>query len=560
MFARIKYLIKRRPKTIAASLLVSLAIVVPVAVYAGFGPSRPTYDWNKYNASVSCTDPSNAYGRCGSMNGPVFDSFINTPSYGDEENFNRIAPVVAGQSPVDANFSETNTATPGQEYWVRTFVHNDANQNLNCLPAHDSQSLNDCTQIDPGSPSIATGTNVRVAIAPGTANGVDVMSYISAANSNPGTVYDSSTLTNPNQAFSVSYVNGSAVIYNSAHTSGLALPDAIASSTGTPIGYQNMDGVLPGCFNFSAYVYVKVQVQSPALKVVKQVRANSTAAWSSSINANKGDQVQWKITFQDTGNSVDNNLTIRDPLPKDLSMVPGSVKWYDNANNGTVQSDTALSAGGVNFGNYAPSPSGINGEVVFNTNISSNPSACTITNVGYGRATNVPETSSTATVNINNCNTPPPPPPPPTPTYSCDLLNVSKNGQTVTITDFNHTQTNGATFKDAVIDWGDNSQDLTTNNVIGQTHQYTGNGPFNISAVASFTVNGQTKTPDNNKCLATVSFTSTPTPPAPTPTPTTPTALVNTGPGSFVAIFAGTTIFGAIAHRLFSGRRANRNS
>jgi uncharacterized repeat protein (TIGR01451 family) len=564
MFKRIRNLIRRKPKTfIGLSLaVIAAAVIVPLAVSAGYGPNRPTYDWNKYDPSVSCTNSANDYGRCGSMTGPVFDSFINTPSYGDEENFNTIANVVPGQSPTDASYGETATAVPGQEYWVRTLVHNDANQNLNCLPIHDDKATDDCTQIDPGSPSIATGTKVRLAIADGVANGVDVETYISASNSTPAEVWDTSTLQNSNQAFDVSYVPGSAMIYNSAFPNGLALPDSIDSTSGTQIGYNAMNGILPGCFNYSAYVYVKVQVKAPALTVQKDVRpvgSTSDSSWVKTMPANAGDTVQWRIAYQDTGSADDDNLTIHDTLPAGLSIVPGSIKLYDEYNDGTVQSNTALSGGGVNLGNYAPSANDINGEIEFDTTIAKTPPTCTITNVGYGSAENVPPVSSSASVTINNCKTPP------TPSYACTALGVSVNGKTVTINKFDQTSSGGATFTDAVINWGDNSQSYTTNEVIGASHTYSGYGTFNITAVANFSVNGQNETPATNGCVAQVSF----TPPTPGTTTTTTTSsssaasaqLVNTGPDTaqMVGIFLVVTALGSgLYHRLLRRNLANK--
>ena len=555
MLSKFKRLISRKPKAlfIAASIISAAAVLIILLpsglAKAGYGPNRPTYDWNKYNPNLSCTNPANDYGRCGSMNGPVFDSFINTPSYGDEEHFNTIAPVVSGQSPTDASYSGSATAIPGKEYWVRTLVHNDANQNTNCLPIHDNPAINDCTQVDPGSIGIATNTDVRLAIASGTANGVDVMTYISASNANPSVIWDSSTLQNNNQAFNVSYVPGSAVLYNDYHLNGLALPDSIDSASGTLIGYQQMNGIIPGCFNFSAYVYVKVLVTAPALQVNKLVRPVSpaNAAWSKSMTANAGQEVQWKITYQDTGSTVDKNITIRDPLPKDLTLVPNSIKWYDAVNRGTVQPNNALSAGGVNLGNYAPSPNDINGELVFDTTISNNPSTCNIVNTGYGRATNIPELSSSATVDISNCNVP-------TISYACNALGITENGHTVTINKFDTTSTGGVSFNDAVISWGDNSQNLTTNEVVGSSHTYSGNGPYNITAVAYFNVNGQQVTPKVNNCVAEASFVTPPTPPI---TPTPPATLVNTGPSTsgIVAIFTAASVIGIGLYRWLLRRK-----
>lgn len=413
MLKRLKNIINNKPKTTILATIFALAAIISIPlVTSAYGPNRPTYDWNKYNSSASCTDPSNAYGRCGSMNGPVFDSFINTPSYGDEENFNTIAPVVAGQAPNNASYSETTTAISGNEYWVRTLVHNNANQNLNCLPEHRNPSTNNCNQIDPGSPSIATGAKIRMAIASGQANGVDIETYISADNSAPKLIWDTSTLVNKNQAFEVSYVPGSAVIYNGAHQQGLALSDNIASANGTALGYNQMDGVIPGCFDYSSYVYFKVHVKTPGLKITKQVRTlNPTSAWSSSVKANKGDVVEWRITYQNTSNAVDNQVTLRDVLPKDLSLVPNTIKWYDAFNKGTLQPDNALNSGGVNLGNYAPSANDINGQIVFDTKISNNPTVCTINNTAFGRAQNVSETSAQASVIVNNCVGPNPPTP-----------------------------------------------------------------------------------------------------------------------------------------------------
>src|SRR5690349_12346600 len=122
-FTRIRKIFSNLSKKTSLGLVVvgTVAVLaIPASVLAGFGPNRPTFDYNKFDPSKSCTDPSQANGRCGSMDGPVFNSFINTPSYGDERNFTRIAEVVPGQSPTAADFRETSTAVAGKSYWVRT--------------------------------------------------------------------------------------------------------------------------------------------------------------------------------------------------------------------------------------------------------------------------------------------------------------------------------------------------------------------------------------------------------------------------------------------------------
>lgn len=137
-----------------------------------------------------------------------------------------------------------------------------------------------------------------------------------------------------------------------------------------------------------------------------------------------------------------------------------------------------------------------------------------------------------------------------TPTYSCDLLKITKgDNRTVTISDFKTAAANGATFKDVVISWGDNTDNLTTNNPVGQKHQYAKDGEYTIRATARFNVNGQVKEATSEACVAKVAF-GTPT----TPTPT-PTVLPNTGAGEVMGMFAAVTAAGAIAHRLVLARR-----
>jgi hypothetical protein len=162
----------------------------------------------------------------------------------------------------------------------------------------------------------------------------------------------------------------------------------------------------------------------------------------------------------------------------------------------------------------------------------------------------------------------PTPPPPPTPTYTCnDLELTAEDNRTVKISTFTTTATNGASFKNAVITWGDSSSALTTANVVGQTHQYAADGTYTVSATAHFTVNGQDVTAGGPQCQKQVTFSST-TPPQVTPPPSTPpppatppaapTALVNTGPGSVIGLFAAATAAGTVLYRRMLSRRLSR--
>jgi hypothetical protein len=157
---------------------------------------------------------------------------------------------------------------------------------------------------------------------------------------------------------------------------------------------------------------------------------------------------------------------------------------------------------------------------------------------------------------ISGCQTPP------TPTFACTALGITpEENRTVKITNFTTSQTN-TTFTNATITWGDNSTPLTSASPVGQTHQYAANGTYTVTATANF---GKNQTASGPSCTQVVTFSSTapptvtpPTTPTPPATPATPTALVNTGPGSVIGIFAAATIGGTVLYRRLLARRLSR--
>lgn len=510
--------IKNIPKRYTVAVVTAALLAIPVIAFAGFGPNRPVYDYNK-----PCNpNDSDKYDRCGSLEGPVFNSFVNTPTYGDERNFARVAEVVDGQSPVEADFAETKTAQAGKEYWVRTFVHNNANVSTN-----DGQGE-----------GVARDTKVRVAIAEGTANGVDVMSYVSASNATPGTVWDSATLANSNRAFSVSYVPGSAKIYNRAHQTGLALPDSIVSANGAPIGYDQMNGNVPGCFEFSAYVYVKVKVAAPDLRLDKLVRKDgeSSEQWRERVTARQGEKVEYLLEFENTGSQQVNDVVISDRLPNSVELVPGSVKWVDvNRPNGTpVRDDLLFDPAGIILGNY-----GVNGGgyIFFEATVKNGDlTECEARNVAFARANNVPQQEDDAVVVIEDCQ-------PEQPIVSCDALSARSLGDRRFRYSVEYTAEN-ASLKTISYDFGDDTDALVTDETTVE-HTYAEAGEYTTRAVLTFDVDGEEQVVRNDKCMVTVSTT----------TPEVPEELPDTGAGSLAAIFTAVTAGATMAFRTVVGRR-----
>jgi hypothetical protein len=313
----------------------------------------------------------------------------NTQAIGDERHF-----YTANQTGV-ANYSHNLPVTDNEEVTLRLYYHNNAAANLNL---------------------VAFNTNVKMQLPSTAATDQSTVAFISATNANPTSVWDTVHMTNA-QPFTMDYEAGSAKLFNNA-LNGASLSDNIVTSAGAPIGFDKLDGKVPGCLNFSGYVTIKVKIH---------------------------------VT-----------------------------------------------------------------------------------------------------------------PPPTTPAFSCDMLNISASeDRTVKITQFNTSASGGASFKNAVLDWGDNSATVTDTNLVGKTHQYDHDGTFVISATAHFNVNGQDKTATSQACAKQVTFAPN-QPPQVTPPPSTPgqpgqpTTLVNTGAGSVAGLFAAVTAAGAVAYRWLLARRLSR--
>jgi len=301
-------------------------------------------------------------------------------------------------------------------------------------------------------------------------------------------------------------------------------------------------------------IQVQARVMTPGVKVTKQVRNMVTGAtWAKSNTAKPDETIQYQITYQNTGNTQQNQVIIRDNLPAGATLVPKTTYLVNNTNpNGILSQSDTLAQGGIYVGNYGPTA---NAYIIFEVKMpGADQLKCgdnTLTNVGVAQPQGMQEYYDTATTTINKVCTPPPH----TPTYSCDAFHVTTgDNRTVKVDTFKFKSSDNSKLDSVVLDWGDTAK-VTTNNLVGQQHQYSKDGSYTIS-LSKFMVNGKQVDVSGN-CVQTVKFTTpgTPTPPS---TPNQPAQLVNTGAGDVIGIFAGVAILGAFAHRLFLSRRLAR--
>ena len=369
---------------ISGSVLV--AAVAPALVWA-WGPSRPSFTIEKPADYIT------------------FNSITNNPVIGgDEKDFVGIREVGS-----NANWTNNMKVQNGKEYYVRIYVHNNAASNLNLVAENVVAKLNVPTT---------------------TAKTVTVQGQVSASNAKPNTVWDEATFSSDND-FNLAYISGSALFENNGMGT-TKLPDSIVNNTGAKLGYDKLDGKIPGCFQYAGYVTVKVkaQVNQPQEKtdidLAKTVRnkTNGEKTWTETVSAKGGDTVQFQIHAKNTGSAGIQNLVIRDILPKGLNYVAGTTKLYNTSNpKGLKVSDNIIQNSGINIGTYQA-----NGDayVRFDATVAAEKDlpVCgdnVLTNIAQASDQKIVK-NDTASVRITKkCDTPKPQ----TPAYKCDALSLN---------------------------------------------------------------------------------------------------------------------------------------
>lgn len=361
-------LIEKLPiRLISAVIAIALPLVaIPAAVLA-WGPERATF--TQENPADYVT----------------FNSITNNPTYGDERNFFRVRDVSTNEA-----FDDDANLVPGKEYEALIFYHNNAMSTLNASGvgiAHDAFARAEMPAIvDAGS----TGTEAEA--------------FVGASNANPTSVYDYITFKNATSGdIALRYVPGTAKIYSNGAVNGQTLSDSLFDSTGIKLGYDSLNGTLPGCDHYSGIIKWRFVADQADFTFKKDVRPAGTKPWQDSITTNGGTKVQYRLEYTNTGTTTQNDVVLKDALPAGVTYVPGETKLYnDEFPDGEVIGD-GISQNGVNVGNYDPESNAI---IIFSATV--NAGTCeTIVNTASAQ-TNNGNIRDTATVVVpgENCAVP----------------------------------------------------------------------------------------------------------------------------------------------------------
>lgn len=297
----------------------------------------------------------------GTLGNRITFNSISDGEIGHEFNFTGVR-VYDGDHGKNNVWYDTITAKDGETYAVRMFVHNNAISDIDTWKTDNK--------------GVSENTKVAFNIQQGSDTSLTIDGIITSSNADPKEYYDNvKFVSKDGRKFHLEYVYGSALIENNGigsknnqnkpeayiGKSGYPLSDDIvkAKSGGVLIGYDALDGKVPGCYQFSSFVGIKVKVvYDPSTFTLNKTVRNVTAGdkeWFDNRDVNIGDELEYQIVYHNTSNQIHYNVMIRDGLPANLEYISGTTRlWNETYPDGATNTDDTLPTTGINIGNYAP--------------------------------------------------------------------------------------------------------------------------------------------------------------------------------------------------------------
>ena len=539
--SKLTSLIRRAPKRFSAvALMLAAAIIIPTASMA-WGPNRETFTLDQPSDHVQ------------------FNSITdNTAIGGDERDFVSIRDASA-----ENVWYDSMNVQSGKEYVVRMYVHNNAATSLGLVAENVTAKVNLPT---------TTGKSIQV-------NGFVSASNVGANKTgNAGTyaeVYDHATFTG-SENFNLAYVAGSLKYENNVLNT--ALPESIFTTAGAKLGYDKLDGKIPGCFQYSGFVSFKVKPQfatpTKDFTVSKEVRKEG-GKFAETVAATAGEKLNYRIVYTNTGSSDANDVMLKDTMPKGVTYVPGSVKILNAANPASayVKDGDKLFTSGINIGQYTPTSNAL---VIFDAivdGVDTLPQCGTNTlqNRASAQPSGLNPKDDTANVTVDKTCAP-------VVAYTCDSLAVSR----ISRTEFKFTTAytvKNATFKNVTYIIRDaNGAEVERKTSTAKTLDYTRNtvGKYTVEAIITVSVDGQDKTISSANCKKEFEVPKTPVEYCPIPgkeqlpkdskdcvetpvtPPVTPPELPHTGASENILAFTGLgALIASISYYVASRRALN---
>ena len=156
-------------------------------------------------------------------------------SLGDERNFVRAR--LSGSS--DFWSTDEITVEDGKEYVISLYVHNDNPK---------------------GEDAIAKDVNVQISVPHATSNSIEINGFIDSSNATPGEYWDNVILKSADGSeFHLEYVDGSAFWESNGASNGALSDNIVRTVEGVKVGYDSLNGEIPGCYQYSGYATIRVK-------------------------------------------------------------------------------------------------------------------------------------------------------------------------------------------------------------------------------------------------------------------------------------------------------------
>ena len=236
------------------------------------------------------------------------------------------------------------TVEDGKLYIVRMYVHNN----------HPS--------------AVAKDTRVWFDIPSKSDKQLQISGYIESSNATPVLYHDSVNFYS-DTPFHLEYDYNSATLENGGIgiADGLKLNNDIIQSTnafegennsGVLIGYNQLDGRIPGNYEHINYISMVVKVcfdYDFVTETKVRLADGEDKTWKDSVEATIGDRVQFHIQYRNASDQWQNGVVIRSVLPNNLQYVIGSTRLMNACHpDGDKINEDFLVTTGIGIGNYSP--------------------------------------------------------------------------------------------------------------------------------------------------------------------------------------------------------------
>ena len=205
----------------------SLGIVLVfgiVLLLCGWGPVRKEYTLDEINN-----------GTLGSQ--ITFNSISDNPHIGHEFNFVGARENSGKNLGLENLWSDEINVEEGKSYFIRMYVHNNS-------PL--------------GEEAMAENVRAYFDIPTEMGNEIEVNGLIEADNAVPSSIWDNVIFKN-DRKFSLLYIPDSATMAGNAGM--YYLDNSIVNESWVTLGYNSLDGKIPGCFQYDQYITILVEPQ-----------------------------------------------------------------------------------------------------------------------------------------------------------------------------------------------------------------------------------------------------------------------------------------------------------